>query len=133
MLTKTASVKNEVKASKAIKETSLKETEPRKTITKSSSTNLSTQSKKQPTKTRITVKYDVGFPRTLYIRGKGANLSWDLGVPLTNSKSDEWIWETETSFSSCEFKVLIDDEIYEAGENHQINGGEVLFYTPFFS
>lgn len=83
-------------------------------------------------KTRVIIKYDVGFGNSLAIRGKGVNLSWDRGIPLLNSKSDEWIWETETPFNTCEFKVLINDKIYESGENHILNCGTTMQYSPRF-
>ena len=92
----------------------------------------STQEKKQTSKTKITIKFDVGFSNQIFIRGKGANLSWEKGQPLKNIKSDEWIWEFEAAFSTCEFKVLINDQVYENGANHLINGGSSILYTPSF-
>lgn len=82
--------------------------------------------------TRIIVKYDVGFHNSLYIRGKGANLSWDRGIPLKNVKADEWLWETDVPFTSCEFKILINDKHYEMGINHTLHQGANLHYTPKF-
>lgn len=84
------------------------------------------------TKTRIIVKYDVGFGNTLYIRGKGATLSWDKGTPLKNIKKDEWVWETEQPFHDGEFKVLINDKHYEIGLNHPLRCGASLQYNPRF-
>ncbi|KIC73388.1 MULTISPECIES: CBM20 domain-containing protein [Candidatus Protochlamydia] len=89
--------------------------------------------KKPLFKTSVLVKYDVGFNNQLYIRGNGANLTWNKGQPLKNIKADEWIWENETPFSSCEFKVLINDNHYEAGENHTITNGCSFIYTPSFA
>ncbi len=83
-------------------------------------------------KTRITIKYDVGFHNSLYIRGKGANLSWDRGIPLKNIGRDEWVWETDAPFTQCEFKTLINDQHYEQGENHFLTYGTSIQYTPFF-
>lgn len=90
-----------------------------------------TEPKKAP-KTRIIVHYNVGFNNFLSLRGKGANLSWDKGIVLKNLKSDEWIFEIETSFNTCEFKVLINDSQYEIGENHLISCGASVQYTPKF-
>jgi hypothetical protein len=84
------------------------------------------------TKTRITIKYDVGFNNSLYIRGKGANLSWDRGIPLKNVKHDEWVWETDAAFPNGEFKVLINDRTYETGNNHPLNCGATIQYSPHF-
>jgi hypothetical protein len=82
--------------------------------------------------TRVVVKCDVGFGNAVYIRGKGASLTWDRGVMLHNIKPDEWIWETDIPFSACEFKVLINDKQYELGENHPLTQGSNLQYVPKF-
>lgn len=84
-------------------------------------------------KTRITINYDVGFNNHLFLRGQGAGLSWEKGVKLKNVKADEWAWETTLPFECCEFKVLINDQHYEIGENHQIKGGSSIKYAPRFS
>jgi hypothetical protein len=93
---------------------------------------ISNAKRKVGPKTRVIVKYDAGFGNQLTIRGKGANLSWDRGIPLQNSKSDEWIWETTTPFNSCEFKILINDQTYENGQNHLLNCGTTIQYSPKF-
>jgi hypothetical protein len=90
-----------------------------------------TETRKGP-KTRIVVKFDVGFNNHLFIRGHGANLNWDRGVLLKNIKNDEWVWETDLPFTAGEFKVLINDRQYETGENHRLNCGATIQYTPRF-
>ncbi|PJD94195.1 MAG: hypothetical protein CK425_11875 [Parachlamydia sp.] len=87
---------------------------------------------KKPAKTRIIIQYDVGFNNHIYLRGAGANLSWDKGLKLKNIKADEWLWETDQPFNQCEFKALINDQIYETGENHQITSGNSASYAPKF-
>lgn len=82
--------------------------------------------------TRVTIRYDVGFNNHIFIRGKGAGLSWDRGVLLKNTGPDEWIWETTHSFETCEFKVLINDQHYEAGDNRTLQEGTWVQYTPTF-
>lgn len=84
-------------------------------------------------KTRVTIKYDAGFPNDLYIRGKGANLSWDKGQKLRNVKKDEWVWETDLPFTTCEFKILINDCHYEDGENHKLASSTSILLTPKFN
>lgn len=83
-------------------------------------------------KTRITVKYDVGFNNALYIRGQGGPLSWDKGLELKNIGWDEWVWESNVLFKECEFKVLVNDQAFETGENHHLTGGSSIIYTPHF-
>jgi len=82
--------------------------------------------------TKVTIKYDVGFNNQFFIRGQGAGLSWEKGQLLQNKGSDEWVWESDASFQDCEFKVLINDQWYESGENHHVRKGESLQYTPSF-
>lgn len=82
--------------------------------------------------TKIKIKYDVGFGNTLTIRGQGAGLSWEKGIPLKNVHRDEWIFETEKTFTEIEFKILINDKIYENGENHLLKHGSHIQYGPIF-
>lgn len=83
-------------------------------------------------KTRVTAKYDVGFSNVLYIRGQGAGLNWDKGIPMKNVKADEWVWETDARFTTGEFKVLINDRIFEQGNNHQLKNGSNNQFSPRF-
>ncbi|MFV0341168.1 MAG: hypothetical protein ACK5MA_11185 [Parachlamydiaceae bacterium] len=83
-------------------------------------------------KTKLSIKYDCGYPNTLTIRGEGGNLSWDKGIPLKNIKSNEWVFETDTVFNKCQFKILINDEIYETGANRIMVHGTQSHYTPKF-
>lgn len=130
MLTKknpySSSSKNELKQSKETPNKALK------TEAITSETKENAPLKKKLSKTRIIVKYDVGFQNTLYIRGKGANLSWEKGIELKNIAFDEWLWETETPFTTCEFKVLINDRFYEGGDNHTLDCGSSVQYCPKF-
>lgn len=88
---------------------------------------------KKNQKTRIIIKYDTGFNNQLHIRGKGPHLSWEKGLPLKNVKSDEWLWETEDDGAQpYEFKVLLNDNQYEIGENHYLNSGATIAYSPHF-
>lgn len=90
------------------------------------------QTIKKTLKTRIIVRFDAGYPNNLYIRGSGAGLNWERGTPLKNLKKDEWIFETHEIFSICHYKILINDQYYELGENHQIRCGLTIQHTPNF-
>lgn len=129
MTKKPQMAKNEPSKAPAIKQESLPaaRTTPSSNITPAKAANTIKASM-----TRVVVKYDIGFSNTMYIRGKGGNLSWDKGIPLKNTKNDEWVWETDLNFSNAEFKVLINDKIYEAGYNHTLQSGSTLEYTPQF-
>ncbi len=92
-----------------------------------------TKSSTKTEKTKITVKYDCGIPNSLYIRGEGAEtLSWDQGISLTNISPDEWVWETERPCTHIEFKILLNDNRYEIGENHIVKYGAIETINPCF-
>lgn len=82
--------------------------------------------------TRIVIHCDVGFNNSIFIRGNGPNLSWDKGIMLRNTRPDEWVWEINQPFKSCEFKVLINDSQYEQGDNHILTCENCIEYTPSF-
>lgn len=76
---------------------------------------------------------NVEAPATPYLRGEGlSSLSWEKGIPLQRLKPDEWIFETEELFSGGEFKVLINDQTYELGDNHSLYPGASIRIKPRF-
>ena len=105
---------------------------PKKKSMPAVKTKATNNKSKKAGSTRITIQYDAGFSNNLYIRGNGAGLSWDRGVPLKNLGADEWVWETSAPCEDCEFKVLINDQRFEEGENHHLHDGTQLKYTPKF-
>ena len=83
--------------------------------------------------TKIIVKCNCGFSNTLSIRGEGLKeLNWNKGLPLKNVRADEWQWETSEQFKKCQFKILINDNQYELGENHTIECGKSIVLAPKF-
>lgn len=82
--------------------------------------------------TKLTIRFDCGFNNQLYIRGSGANLNWNKGIPLKNIKHDEWEWVLDNRYPNCEFKILINDKQYEAGENHHLHRGHPFQHSPRF-
>src|ERR1700720_811102 len=88
-----------------------------------------TSSSEGHSKTKIIVKYNCGWQNALYLRGIGANLQWDKGTPLKNVRADEWMWETDQPFQTCEFKIVLNDKNYEEGENHRLQCGKTIFFT----
>jgi hypothetical protein len=67
-----------------------------------------------------------------YIRGEGPDLSWDRGVPLKQLSEGEWFWESEKPFEAGSFKVVLDDKLYELGENHPLLPGSSTRINPKF-
>lgn len=83
--------------------------------------------------TKIVVKCNCGFPNNLYIRGEGIKgLSWEKGTLMHCTKSDEWVWETDAPFSHGEVKIVLNDKQYELGENHEVDCGSSINFTPKF-
>tara|TARA_X000000368_G_scaffold405889_1_gene383531 strand:+ start:1388 stop:1723 length:336 start_codon:yes stop_codon:yes gene_type:complete len=84
-------------------------------------------------KTTIAARVDVGFGNNLYIRGEGAGLSWDVGVIMNNLSPYEWVWETKSAKKRIEYKFLINDELWENGENQSTSPGGTSITAPTFS
>jgi hypothetical protein len=80
---------------------------------------------------RVTAKVDVGLGNWLTIRGRGAGLSWERGLPMKNEGPDRWTWEA-FSFEGVEFKLLVNDERWECGDNHRCCCGTEAKITPQF-
>lgn len=82
--------------------------------------------------TRIIAHVDVGWGNMLYIRGEGAGLSWEQGVPMICNNGTEWHWIAETEAGPISFKFLVNDEAWAVGENVTINAGDVYISDPIF-
>ena len=84
-------------------------------------------------KTKIVVSCDCGFSNALFIRGQGVpGLNWDHGIQMKCTKADEWVWETDKPFKQAEFKILLNDQEFEAGENHNLSCGKSCSIKPKF-
>jgi hypothetical protein len=83
--------------------------------------------------TSIVVKCNCGFANNLFLRGEGIpGINWNKGTLLKCVKADEWVWESDTPFKSAKFKILLNDKQYELGENHSIDCGKSITFTPNF-
>lgn len=83
--------------------------------------------------TVIVAKFDVGHGNNLYIRGDGHSLSWESGTLMENAGGDVWKWTTtEAREGVLAFKLLINDEVWCAGENMNAPFGETTTFYPNF-
>lgn len=82
--------------------------------------------------TIITAAVDVGFGNTLYLRGEGPGLSWDIGVPMVCVADDKWSIELPGSGSPVTFKVLVNDTTWSTGPDYMVGSGEDLTIAPTF-
>jgi len=81
--------------------------------------------------TRVIAKVDVGFGNSLFIRGDGAELSWEKGILMENIGSDEWLWSTKIT-GDLVVKFLINDEIWCQGDDLTLASGTTSASTPAF-
>ena len=84
-------------------------------------------------KTRIVVQGPEGSKDQLFLRGEGAGLSWNKGIKLDHVSGNQWIWETWDPVTRAEFKVLINDKVWEEGSNHTLEPGKTVEYTARFN
>jgi hypothetical protein len=82
--------------------------------------------------TTIVAKVDVGFGNTLFLRGTGPGLSWDTGIEMSNTGSDEWTWTTNKASDAFLAKVLINDVIWSGDPDTTIAAGEKTVITATF-
>lgn len=82
--------------------------------------------------TTITAEIDVGFGNALYLRGSGAGLSWDRGLLMEPSASDQWRAVLGESEQPIVFKFLVNDETWCIGEDYTAAVGSSITITPVF-
>jgi hypothetical protein len=82
--------------------------------------------------TTIDVKVDVGFGNAVYLRGQGSGLTWEHGVPLACVDGGTWRWSQSVS-SPVTFKVLINDQVWAAGNDLVVAPGQKLEVAPRFA
>ncbi len=91
-----------------------------------------TASKGAVKKTSITAKTDVGWGNSVYLRGVGGGLSWDVGVLMDNVKKDEWVWSCPGSDGPITFKFVRNDVHWALGPDHIAVPGENSVTKPTF-
>jgi hypothetical protein len=80
--------------------------------------------------TQVVAQADVGFGNNLTIRGEGAGLKWNTGAAMEYNNG-AWSWQT-TSKDNFEFKVLLNDEVWQQGENLHAKAGTKVVFKPVF-
>lgn len=86
----------------------------------------------KPVVTVITAKIDIGFGNILYLRGEGAGLSWDVGLPLDCVKDDQWSISLPETSKPILFKFLINDLTWSAGPDYVAEPGKKATLIPTF-
>lgn len=86
----------------------------------------------QPVQTVITARLNVGFGNALYIRGEGAGLSWDAGVPMECVEANLWRITLPESARGYAFKFLVNDLTWSTGADYAAASGASVAFTPEF-
>ena len=81
--------------------------------------------------TTIKAKIDVGFGNNLFVRGQGAGLSWERGVPLTCVDGQTWQWSGKAD-DRLTFKLLLNDSVWAKGEDIVAKPGQKVEVVPAF-
>lgn len=82
----------------------------------------------QPT---IHIHANVPSGKNLFIRGS-APLSWEKSQPLVQIGDGHWIYRNPT-LAAMEYKVLIDDLVWEEGPTHRMESGQSAVEAPYFN
>jgi len=82
--------------------------------------------------TVITALIDIGFGNTLYLRGEGPGLSWDVGVPMDCVSDDKWSLSLPGTGKPVTYKFLINDLSWSAGPDFVAASGSKSSLTPSF-
>ncbi len=80
----------------------------------------------------VEAKVDVGFGNKLFIRGRGAGLSWDKGAPLQCIAPSTWVWFSSQAGDQVLFKLLLNDAIWSEGEDLVAGAGKPVQVVPSF-
>ena len=126
--TTTQKALKKVAAKKATKKVVAKKAPAKKAVAPKAKTAA-----KKDLKTSIIARVDVGFGNQLYIRGTGADLSWEKGLPLENVSAYEWAFATTKANSDVTFKFLINDELWAEGDNIIVAKGATSISSPVFT
>ena len=83
-------------------------------------------------KVTIVASVDVGFGNAVYIRGDEPVLSWGKGVGLGCVADSKWEIVLTNITKPFQFKLLINDAAWSAGENLTASPGDTVTVTPSF-
>ena len=85
-----------------------------------------------PQATTVEARIDVGFGNALFIRGQGAGLSWDKGLPLECIDGSTWVWSAKQAKDKVVFKLLLNDQVWAGGEDVVLEPGKKIEIVPGF-
>ncbi|HXU70629.1 MAG TPA: alpha/beta hydrolase-fold protein [Polyangia bacterium] len=86
----------------------------------------------RPTATTLRIHYPAGS-HTLALRGDGAGLTWDAGVPLVAGADDTYTWQVADLAAPLSWKPLLDDATWSRGPNYVVQPGATVDVYPHFT
>ena len=82
--------------------------------------------------TVIHATIDIGFGNTLYVRGEGAGLSWDVGIAMDCLADDKWSLSLPGTSKAITYKFLVNDLCWSSGPDYVAEPGSSVSLTPTF-
>ena len=82
--------------------------------------------------TVVEARIDVGFGNSIFIRGQGAGLSWEKGLPLNCIGGSVWVWSTNQAQGKVVFKILLNDQVWAKGGDVVVEAGRKIEIVPVF-
>jgi hypothetical protein len=82
---------------------------------------------------RITFRCKIPSGQQLFVRGNENGLNWEKGTLLVQLDDINWIYQSSKPLKDMEYKLLINDSIWEDGDNHKLIRGKIDETTPHFA
>jgi hypothetical protein len=82
--------------------------------------------------TSVVANVMIGIGNKPYLRGEGAGLSWDEGVPMNFIEIGKWAWTPTRKNASLTVQVYRNDEEPDKGGKIEVKSGQEIEITPEF-
>ena len=82
--------------------------------------------------TSVVANVMIGIGNKPYLRGEGAGLSWDEGVPMNFIEIGKWAWTPTRKNAALTVQVYRNDEDPDNGGKIEVKSGEEIEITPDF-
>ena len=83
--------------------------------------------------TSVVANVMIGIGNKPYLRGEGAGLSWDEGVPMNFIEIGKWAWTPPRKNASLTVQLYRNDEEPDTGGKIEVKSGQEIEITPEFS
>lgn len=104
------------------------------TSTQSEPAEVTSKPKPSPTgTTSVIANVMIGIGNKPYLRGEGAGLSWDEGVPMNFIEIGKWAWTPTRKNASLTVQLYRNDEEPDKGGKIEVKSGQQIEITPDFS